>query len=161
MESLRELLGSVRGAFYQLKDNIIGWFQSLRGGDPEISDDNEIPPMEDHAPAVAGPASRTRSTSTLVPEYDRATVKSESKNFALKHFGLYPENNSNSQNLNEESEGTETSEELLSEQPSSGQEIPIGNEISEKTEPSEDNLSQYSSGQRTADEESNEKVSSF
>ena len=41
------------------------------------------------------------STSTAI-SYDRSSFKSESKNFALKHFGLYPENNSNSQNLNEE-----------------------------------------------------------
>ena len=88
MESLRKLLGDARDTFYQFKDNIIGWFQSLRGGDREISDDDM-------------PASGTRSTSTPVPEYDRARVKAESKNFALKHFGLYPENNSNFQNSNE------------------------------------------------------------
>ena len=63
---------------------IIEWFQSLRGTKPEISND-EMPSMQD------GPASRTRSTSIPPPEYDRAGFKSESKNFALKHFGLYPE----------------------------------------------------------------------
>ena len=81
-------------------DIIIGWFQSLRGDDPEILDDEMPPTIED-----GGPASRTRST---VPEYDRDAVKAESKNFALKHFGLYPENNSD-----EESEESEPSEELL------------------------------------------------
>ena len=86
MESIRELLGSVYDSFFQLKDNIIKWFQSLRGTNPEISNE-EMPPMQD------GPASRTRSTSTLPPEYDRNGFKSESKNFALKHFGLYPEEN--------------------------------------------------------------------
>ena len=84
MESILELLASVRNSFFQLKDNIIKWFQSLRGTNPEISNE-EMPPMQD------GPASRTRSTSTLPPEYDRNGFKSESKNFALKHFGLYPE----------------------------------------------------------------------
>ena len=86
MESIRELLASFRDSFFQLKDNIIKWFQSLRGTNPEISNDKiEMPPMQD------GPASRTRSTSIPPPEYDRAGFKSESKNFALKHFGLYPE----------------------------------------------------------------------
>ena len=86
MESIRELLGSVYDSFFQLKDNIIKWFQSLRGTNPEISNDKiEMPPIQD------GPASRTRSTSIPPPEYDRAGFKSESKNFALKHFGLYPE----------------------------------------------------------------------
>ena len=110
MECLRELLGYVpvtiglgftlaAFAFYQFKDDIIGWFQFLRGDDPEISDDEMPPTIED-----SGPASRTRST---VPEYDRDAVKAESKNFALKHFGLYPENNSN-----EESEESEPPEEL-------------------------------------------------
>ena len=46
------------------------------------------------------------STSTAI-SYDRSSFKSESKNFAPKHFGLYPENNSN-----EESEESEPSEEL-------------------------------------------------
>ena len=94
MESIRELLGSVYDSFFQLKDIIMKWFQSLRGTNPEISNE-EMPPMQD------GPASRTRSTSNLPPEYDRNGFKSESKNFALKHFGLYPENNSNFQNSNE------------------------------------------------------------
>ena len=86
MESILELLASVRNSFFQLKDNIIKWFQSLRGTNPEISNDEiERPPVQD------GPASRTRSTSIPPPEYDRAGFKSESKNFALKHFGLYPE----------------------------------------------------------------------
>ena len=40
------------------------------------------------------------STSTAI-SYDRSSFKSESKNFAPKHFGLYPENNSNFQNSNE------------------------------------------------------------
>ena len=61
----------------------------------------------------------------------------------------------------EVSKETEPSEELLSKQPSSDQEIPIDNEKSEKTELSEDNLSQFISGQRTADEKSMEKVSNF
>ena len=81
MESIRELFRSVRDSFFQLKDNIIKWFQSLRGTNPEISND-EMPD---------GPASRTRYTSTPPPEYDRSGFKSQSKNFALKHFGLYPE----------------------------------------------------------------------
>ena len=86
MESIRELLASVRNSFFQLKDNIIKWFQSLRGTNPEISNDEiEMPSVQD------GPASRTRSASIPPPEYDRAGFKSESKNFALKHFGLYPE----------------------------------------------------------------------
>ena len=97
MESIRELFRSVRDSFFQLKDNIIKWFQSLRGTNPEICND-EMPPIQD------GPASRTRSTSTPPPqscsstkglcpppEYDRSGFKSQSKNFALKHFGLYPE----------------------------------------------------------------------
>ena len=86
MESIRELLASVRDSFFQLKDNIIKWFQSLRSTNPEISNE-EMPPMQD------GPASRTRSTSNLPPEYDRNGFKSESKNLAVKHFGLYPEEN--------------------------------------------------------------------
>ena len=94
METIQELLGSVRDSFFQLIENIIEWFQSLRGTNPEISND-EMPD---------GPASRTRSTSTPPPqscsstkglcpppEYDRSGFKSQSKNFALKHFGLYPE----------------------------------------------------------------------
>ena len=86
MESIRELLASVRDSFFQLKDNIIKWFQSFRGTNPEISNDEiEMPSVQD------GPASRTRSASIPPPEYDRAGFKSESKNFALKHFGLYPE----------------------------------------------------------------------
>ena len=60
MESIRELLASVRNSFFQLKDNIIKWFQSLRSTNPEISNE-EMPPMQD------GPASRTRSTSTPPP----------------------------------------------------------------------------------------------
>ena len=44
-----------------------------------------MPSMQD------GTASRTQSTSTPPAEYDRAGFKSKSKNFALKHFGLYPE----------------------------------------------------------------------
>ena len=84
METIQELLGSVRDSFFQLIENIIEWFQSLRGTKPEISND-EMPSMQD------GPASRTRSTSTPPPEYHRAGFKSKSKNFALKHFGLYPE----------------------------------------------------------------------
>ena len=84
METIQELVGSVRDSFFQLIENIIEWFQSLRGTKPEISND-EMPSMQD------GPASRTRSTSIPPPEYDRAGFKSESKNFALKHFGLYPE----------------------------------------------------------------------
>ena len=86
MKSIQELLASVRNSFFQLKDNIIKWFQSLRGTNPEISNDEiEMPSVQD------GPASRTRSASIPPPEYDRAGFKSESKNFALKHFGLYPE----------------------------------------------------------------------
>ena len=86
MKSIRELLASVRNSFFQLKDNIIKWFQSLRGTNPEISNDEiEMPSVQD------GLASRTRSASIPPPEYDRAGFKSESKNFALKHFGLYPE----------------------------------------------------------------------
>ena len=86
MKSIQELLASVRDSFFQLKDNIIKWFQSLRGTNPEISNDEiEMPSVQD------GPASRTRSASIPPPEYDRAGFKSESKNFALKHFGLYPE----------------------------------------------------------------------
>ena len=64
MESIRELLASVRDSFFQLKDNIIKWFQSLRGTNPEISNDEiEMPSVQD------GPASRTRSTSTQPSEY--------------------------------------------------------------------------------------------
>ena len=94
METIQELLGSVRDSFFQLIENIIERFKSLRGTNPEISND-EMPD---------GPASRTRSTSTPPPqscsstkglcpppEYDRSGFKSQSKNFALKHFGLYPE----------------------------------------------------------------------
>ena len=93
MENIRRFLGLlgllVQYPFFQLKHKILEWFQSLRGTKPEISND-EMPSMQD------GPASRTRSTSTPPPstppsEYDRAGFKSESKNFALKHFGLYPE----------------------------------------------------------------------
>ena len=62
MESIRELFRSVRDSFFQLKDNIIKWFQSVRGTNPEISND-EMPPIQD------GPASRTRSTSTQPSEY--------------------------------------------------------------------------------------------
>ena len=80
MENIRRFLGFlglfVQYPFFQLKHKIIEWFQSLRGTKPEISND-EMPSMQD------GPASRTRSTTT--------GFKSESKNFALKHFGLYPE----------------------------------------------------------------------
>ena len=60
METIQELLGSVRDSFFQLIENIIEWFQYLRGTNPEISN-NEMPD---------GPASRTRSTSTPPPEYD-------------------------------------------------------------------------------------------
>ena len=88
MENIRRFLGFlgllVQYPFFQLKHKIMEWFQSLRGTKPEISND-EMPSMQD------GPASRTRSTSIPPPEYDRAGFKSESKNFALKHFGLYPE----------------------------------------------------------------------
>ena len=62
MDFIAELLESVRYSFFQLKDNIIKWFQSLRGTNPEISND-EMPPIQD------GPASRTRSTSTQPSEY--------------------------------------------------------------------------------------------
>ena len=100
MENIRRFFGFlgllVQYPFFQLKHKIIEWFQSLRGTKPEISND-EMPSMQD------GPASRTRSTSTLPPEYDRNGFKSESKNFALKHFGLYPEENS-SEYSNEGSE---------------------------------------------------------
>ena len=89
MENIRRFLGLlgllVQYPFFQLKHKIIEWFQSLRGTKPEISND-EMPSMQD------GPASRTRSSTSIPPlEYDRAGFKSESKNFALKHFGLYPE----------------------------------------------------------------------
>ena len=57
METIQELLGSVRDSFFQLIENIIEWFQSLRGTNPEISNE-EMPD---------GPASRTRSTSTPPP----------------------------------------------------------------------------------------------
>ena len=60
METIQELVGSVRDSFFQLIKNIIEWFQSLRGTNPEISND-EMPD---------GPASRTRYTSTPPPEYD-------------------------------------------------------------------------------------------
>ena len=96
MESLQNILNSVRDAFYQLKDNIIGWFQSLRGGvDQEISDDNKMPEPE---AVVTGPASRTRSTSIMAPD------------FLVSAPGLYPENNSNSQNFNEEEKDQDTSD---------------------------------------------------
>ena len=88
MENIRRFLGLlgllVQYPFFQLKHKIIEWFQSLRGTKPEISND-EMPSMQD------GTASRTQSTSTPPAEYDRAGFKSKSKNFALKHFGLYPE----------------------------------------------------------------------
>ena len=94
MESLHNIFKSVRDAFYQLNDNII--------------EDNKMPELE--AVVVTGPARRTRSTSIMAPDffqsapgYDLTAFKSESKNFALKHFGLYPENNSNSEE-NEPSE---------------------------------------------------------
>ena len=70
METIQELLGSVRDSFFELIENIIEWFQSLRGTNPEISRVN-IPSLEisnDEMPD--GPASRTRSTSTPPPEYD-------------------------------------------------------------------------------------------
>ena len=58
-----DFLGSVRDYFSQLKNNIIEWFQSLRGTNAEISND-EMPPMQEQD----GPARGTRSTSTLPPE---------------------------------------------------------------------------------------------
>ena len=45
METIQELLGSVRDSFFQLIENIIEWFQSLRGTKPEISND-EMPSMQ-------------------------------------------------------------------------------------------------------------------
>ena len=63
MDFIAELLESVRYSFFQLKDNIIEWFQSLRGTNAEISND-EMPPMQEQD----GPARGTRSTSTLPPE---------------------------------------------------------------------------------------------
>ena len=60
MDFIAELLESVRYSFFQLKDNIIEWFQSLRGTDAEISND-EMPPMQEQD----GPAGRTRSATTL------------------------------------------------------------------------------------------------
>ena len=58
-----DFLGSVQDYFSQLKNNIIEWFQSLRGTNAEISND-EMPPMQEQD----GPARGTRSTSTLPPE---------------------------------------------------------------------------------------------
>ena len=45
MENIRKLLGYIRDSFFQLKENIIKWFQSLRP-DPETSND-EMPSMQD------------------------------------------------------------------------------------------------------------------
>ena len=45
MENIRKFLGYIRDSFFQLKENIIKWFQSLRP-DPETSND-EMPSMQD------------------------------------------------------------------------------------------------------------------
>ena len=87
METIQELLGSVRDSFFQLIENIIEWFQSLRGTNPErIKDVKKLRVQIAHntfalIPArnlitsldisndkmPDGPASRTRSTSTPPP----------------------------------------------------------------------------------------------
>ena len=67
-----DFLGSVRDYFFQLKNNIIEWFQSLRGTNAEISND-EMPPMQEQD----GPARGTLSTSTLPSEEN--TLNEESK----------------------------------------------------------------------------------
>ena len=45
MENIRKFLGYIRDSFFQLKENIIEWFRSLRP-DPETSND-EMPSMQD------------------------------------------------------------------------------------------------------------------